>query len=352
MPVATRIGTPLIQTTAVDERMRRKLAAVSVRTIEELLGLISADPEATFRFLEGADLAVLQADIGRRASSGVMAAAKNLHEKDYPLGAIPPASIELEREASEETFEEFVANVEPAFPHPGFHRSTDHRDCMGPLRNQGNRGTCVAFATCAVLECLERRRTRKQIDLSEQFCYCNCKQHDGIPDEEGTFLEVAMPLAEREGICLESVWPYNPDPIPGNESQGPPPDGAVNDALGHKAQSVEQLDPRSSAEIRNALDEGRPVAISIPVYRNWFSNDPAKATGIIPMPVPTSVLVGGHAMCCVGYEHDTDFPGGGYLIVRNSWGEEWSPLSPIGPGYGVLPYLYVDVYGWESFTAR
>jgi hypothetical protein len=77
MPVATRIGTPLIQTTAVDERMRRKLAAVSVRTIEELLGLISADPEATFRFLEGADLAVLQADIGRRASSGVMAAAKN-----------------------------------------------------------------------------------------------------------------------------------------------------------------------------------------------------------------------------------------------------------------------------------
>jgi hypothetical protein len=59
----------------------------------------------------------------------------------------------------------------------------------------------------------------------------------------------------------------------------------------------------------------------------------------------------GHAMCAVGYSSDTGFVGGGYLILRNSWGPDWAAQSPIAPGHALLPYLYLELYGWECYTA-
>jgi len=68
------------------------------------------------------------------------------------------------------------------------------------------------------------------------------------------------------------------------------------------------------------------------------------------MPLPESVLAGGHEMCATGYAWDPDFAGGGYLRIRNSWGTRWAPASPAAPGYGALPFLYVDRYGTEAWT--
>jgi C1A family cysteine protease len=76
----------------------------------------------------------------------------------------------------------------------------------------------------------------------------------------------------------------------------------------------------------------------------------ANALGNIPMPLPFSLLKGGHAMCIVGYDFDPDVPGGAGLIVRNSRGTGWAPRSAIAPGYGVLPFPYVEQYGWGAFV--
>jgi C1A family cysteine protease len=89
----------------------------------------------------------------------------------------------------------------------------------------------------------------------------------------------------------------------------------------------------------------------VPVYNNWYSNPAANALGLIPMPIANSVRKGGHAMCVAGYDWDPDFAGGGYFIVRNSWGVGWASRSPVGPGYGAIPFLYVEKYAWESWTA-
>jgi hypothetical protein len=96
----------------------------------------------------------------------------------------------------------------------------------GPIRDQAYRGTCVAHAAVAAMEhylISQGAGDPDTLDLSEQFVYWNSKSHDGIPNDPGTFLSVAMPLLFSDGCCLESVWPYNPNPIPGNEGQGPPP---------------------------------------------------------------------------------------------------------------------------------
>src|SRR5207249_11867871 len=58
------------------------------------------------------------------------------------------------------------------------------------------------------------------------------------------------------------------------------------------------------------------------------------------------------AMCIIGYGFDSAFLGGGYFVVRNSWGTDWARLSPFGPGHGTLPFSYVGHYGWEAYTIR
>ena len=57
----------------------------------------------------------------------------------------------------------------------------------------------------------------------------------------------------------------------------------------------------------------------------------------------------GHAMCLAGYADAPDYPGGGYFIARNSWGEaDWGAESPERPGYALIPYAYIADFGHEG----
>lgn len=344
------VGTPLVGTGLVDDGAASRLRAVSVTTVEELLGLIAANPRAVIGFLPGIDLPQVQADGAVQARSSILAKFDEFRGAKFALGARFPADLDVEQVSSAVYAETWIAET---LSSPAVQPDTAREvilDCFGPIRAQGDRGTCVAHAVCAVAECQEKRVTGKSIDLSEQFVYWTAKSNDGDPNGEGTWLHVAMPVTERDGACLEAVWPYYPTPIPGNESQGPPPTSATADAESHLLREPRELAPRNSSQIRASLDEGRPAAIALPVFDNWESNPYTDTTGLIPMPLPDSVLAGGHAMCATGYVWDPDFAGGGYFLMRNSWGTRWAPDSPAAPGYGALPFLYVDRYGAEAWT--
>ncbi|MEZ4770896.1 MAG: hypothetical protein R2844_21070 [Caldilineales bacterium] len=56
-------------------------------------------------------------------------------------------------------------------------------------------------------------------NLSEQFLYWACKDRDKWPGE-GTWINIAMDVLKDTGVCVEKVWPYNPDKVAGNEGQG------------------------------------------------------------------------------------------------------------------------------------
>lgn len=222
---------------------------------------------------------------------------------------------------------------------------------MPPIRNQEARGTCVAHAALSAYEHFLNVNGAYQ-DLSEQFLYWNCKRNDGIPNEEGTWLGVAIPLLQRDGCCLESTWQYDPNPIPGNEGHGPPPNNAQIHALTYRIQTFNQLAPTSVTDIKNELANGRCVAFSVPVFNSWFGSNWVAYTGDITMPVPNEIASGGHAMCFVGY---IDLPntglGGGRFILRNSWGGNWGIQNSYGPaGYGSIPYAYIAKLGSEAYS--
>jgi len=222
---------------------------------------------------------------------------------------------------------------------------------MPAIRDQGQRGTCVAHASLAVYEHY-LMLNNAFMDMSEQFLYCDCKANDGIPNQEGTWIRIAFPLLQRDGCCTEVDWPYNPNPMPNNEGQGPFPPLTQVRALSLRIPGSISLPPTSIQDIKSSLGRNRVVAFSIPVYNSWYRSSATRLTGDINNPIPGEVAVGGHAMCIIGYQDDPNRPdlGGGRFIIRNSWGPLWGQQCAFGAGNGTIPYLYISRFCMEAYA--
>ena len=225
---------------------------------------------------------------------------------------------------------------------------------MFSVRDQGKRGTCVAFASVGLREYLEGCNS----ELSEQFLYWACKQSDGYPDEAGTFIHIAMSALGTMGVCEWPLWPYNPEPDPGNESQDPPPNGATEQALTFVMPATRAIAPNWVNLYKQVLAgvDGfgqMPIVIASLVFNSWYRSAATHQTGKITLPLPGEMpLSGGHAMLIVGYQDDPSVPGGGYFIVRNSWSEDWAAQSPEARGHALMPYAYIEQYIVEAFSGQ
>lgn len=311
-------------------RHAQALTRLGYRTVEEVAGASAAAADAMMAYL-GEDVA---AALPQLPYTGITA------EHDFPLGValdqIPQPTIA------------YAMPPPAAAPLPA---SANLVAQMPAIRDQAHRGTCVAHAALAAVENL---RTAQSVflDMSEQFLYWDCKQNDGIPAISGTYIGVAMPLLVNDGCCGESAWPYVGTPIPGNESQDPPPAGAKAQALSHRIARFNQLSPTSVLDIKVELVRGRCVAFSIPVFNSWYQNAAVRASGDIVLPFPGEAFNGGHAMCICGYQDDpAEEPiGGGRFILRNSWDSAWGTASPHGVGFGTIPYAYIARFGREAYS--
>lgn len=239
-----------------------------------------------------------------------------------------------------------------------------------PIRNQGRRKTCVAFAVTAAREQLGMTSGRyANLDLSEQFLYWATKTHGGDPHPtvDGTGLEYCCNALARLGVCRKARWPYDPVPRPGDVTHatgGTPTNRARQEALSWSCNHSSYCRGAGNAHaVWSALQANRVAAISLPVARDPTGTNPdnwnlpvARVYGEVIDPPPGSVLLGqGHAVCVTGFVPDGGEPTGGYFIIRNSWGTSWattpssSPLTCKAPepGYGFVSATYVEQHLWE-----
>jgi Papain family cysteine protease len=220
-------------------------------------------------------------------------------------------------------------------------------DRFPAIRDQGQRGTCVAFASMAYLEFHLAGGSAKASRQSEQFLYWACKELDGTTNE-GTTLAAARKALKTYGVCRNATWKYEPMPIASNEGQGPPPARAVAEAKGMKWSKAKEQKPDDVDALRAHLDQGRPVVLGVLTFPTW--NFPVVAdTGEINLPVPLTQPDGGHAICLVGYELRPNAPGGGVFLFRNSWGKTWAGKGRYKAGYGTLFFEYVRQYAVEAY---
>jgi C1A family cysteine protease len=242
----------------------------------------------------------------------------------------------------------------PSLDQPGY----DFLHEMPAIRDQGDRGTCVAHAVTRCYEHLEFKTSGRPapntLDYSEQFLYWNTKDIDGRLDVDGTWASFASTSLINLGICLEATAPYvgTVYPPPDTADRGPKPSiQAYAEALGHRADQSRQIVPSDTDALKAVIASGLPVAYSFPVFRSWYRSLETRSTGFITMPIGQSdVVESGHCVTLTGWGMDDTVPGGGYFILDNSWSTDWGAQNQFGPGRGILPFKYAQTYGTEAYA--
>lgn len=201
-----------------------------------------------------------------------------------------------------------------------------------PVRDQGIRSTCTAFAVVACAE-LQDRADGVLRDYSEEALFSRA----GGNDERGALLSEVADAIGSGGLALESDLPYGAASAPVDWSRLSP--------VPLRFRTSAAAFP-TAASIYHHLAEGRAVAASLPVFEgpsgvgsNWSTTRGYASGRVLGAPGGSSRSSLSHAVCFVGYEPGED---GGDFIFRNSWSQEWgadpyseSPWHP-GPGYGVV----------------
>jgi C1A family cysteine protease len=204
----------------------------------------------------------------------------------------------------------------------------DLRPSLLPVRDQGQRSTCLAFAASA---CHEHRRggARQLPDaMSVETLYWAAKQLDG-DRRLGTTLSSVTMAAARTGQAWEHLWPYVSDRT---EDVGvyEPPEVAIREAGSYRF-SLESIDSTWKS-IVDSLTSGYPVCIGLVITDVFYT----PIDGEIPAPSLGSPELGLHAVVGVGLKSRD---GHNRLIIRNSWGTAWGDA-----GHGYLAEGYLQRY--------
>ena len=346
----------LIAQDSLDENSAGILDQIDVRSSDDLDSLVRAFPsigDVGIQVSRLSSIAAMQVTPAYRSMTSATGGAP----PPFGFGARPPPFVS--------TPPGTIVGVAPprAAAPPPTGPNLDIRLTNWPVKDQGSRGTCVAFGASACAEHLIGMN-RAPNALSEQFLYWSIKNqsNDPSPADDGTWLEYARDMLVAHGICKDAFCSYIPTPQkPVGGVQ--PGSAAVADALlrKHSAPTHVRKPSGAAAQILNLLGNGRPVAVSVPIFRdpalpggptNWETGV-GVAYGRILNPPPKSVVDGGHCVCVTGFVPDAGEPNGGYFVIRNSWGTRWAHSVPTSSyrsperGYGEISATYIETYCWE-----
>jgi C1A family cysteine protease len=221
----------------------------------------------------------------------------------------------------------FMAARPAAAPLPA---SVDLRGLCSPVRDQGQLGSCTGFAIAVGLrEFLQLKIGATLVPMAPLFVYYEERvlEHD-VSKDAGAQPRDGLKVLAKLGCAPEADDPYN---ISGFTNK--PSAKAVADAAQYKIAAYHRL--KTLNDIQSCLAGGTGVVLGFTVYESFESNAVAQ-TGKMPMPASTESVVGGHAVFACGYQTDLGTPGGGYLIVKNSWSTSWGDK-----GYFYMPFAYV-----------
>jgi hypothetical protein len=347
-------GVPLTNVPGLTAGQVKTLSDAWIATAQELVALVNC-PDVVREPLARA-LGVDAAGLDRigQAAQAVIPATRDLRSVQLGLDA---AAADYGKGALLDEPDEVLAGrlllppYEPAGARALLPTSVSLLDQLPPLRDQGGRGTCVAHSVVAVREQLELAAGGPEhLNLSEQFVYWWCKEHDSIPHIAGTYVSVGMRCLSQMGAPLEQTWPYVSYGQAGNEGQGPAPAAAENGERAFRTLRTQELNRTDIAGIKTCLNEGRAVAFSVPVFDSWYYSGATRRWGKITLPIGSEGPDGGHAMALVGYQDDPSAAGGGYFLVRNSW-QPWAYDGAWREGYGYIPYAYISRHASAVFSA-
>jgi len=217
----------------------------------------------------------------------------------------------------------------------GFVIECDLRHMFGPVRDQGERPTCLAFAAS---DAHAATRAGNWEVLSCEYAYFHALKRDGNCRASGISLQGMLSAIREDGQPPESECPYLLHE-PMNDAQWrPPPDASpiYRRASEYRGASV--------GAIRRRLGNGVPIIAIICLSAAFFAPD---SDGIIAANEPPDPQIR-HAVIAVGYG---TWNGHRFILVRNSWGQGWglSGHAWVKETY-LVPRLYFIAEMTEDLT--
>lgn len=220
------------------------------------------------------------------------------------------------------------------------------------VRSQGSRGTCSVFAVTFLLEYMyATQKNLKFKDLSEEYLNYAANVASGNQGD-GDFFSNLDAGYRAFGAYPEALVPYLKKFDPGFKVKKAYLDVGKK-WFRFKGHFIKKWNPKkgaSAAQLRCALqhlDRGIPVAAGLLWPRSGhFKTQAILQQDVMRVPARAHVF-DGHSVVLVGYRKCPQFPGGGFFVFRNSWGEGWGH-----DGYGYMPFAYVRAYANDLFVYR
>jgi C1A family cysteine protease len=195
------------------------------------------------------------------------------------------------------------------------------------IKDQGREGSCTGFSLSTAREIRGRQTVWPDAVFSPAFIYYQERVIEKQTHfDSGAMIRDGLKVLRHQGVCLESDMPYR-----AGDFETAPEKAAITDAKQYVISQYASV--RGIFSAQQALVNLQPVIFGIAVYESFEEVGP---DGMVPMPKPSEAMLGGHAICAVGYHADATIPGGGYFDLMNSWGK--------GAGKGghyYLPFAYV-----------
>ena len=230
--------------------------------------------------------------------------------------------------------------------------SVDLRSIVGniPIWDQGELGSCSSHAWLRMrlaLGLIEQSTSLPM--LSRLYHYVRERMLEGtVTEDSGAMLRDGGKVLTVQGACEETLYPYDI-----SKFTTLPTTQEDTNATKYKASSYYSINTLTG--IKQCLATGYPVVFGTTVYEEIEQIGP---DGFLKLPTASSQVLGGHAICIVGYKNASAVSklvgvvrrkptSKGYFIVANSWGTSWGDK-----GYFYVPYEYLTKAQWEAWSAR
>ena len=204
--------------------------------------------------------------------------------------------------------------------------SVDLRKNYDHVYDQGQIGSCTANALSLAFDFTHVKEGKKPILPSRLFLYYDERKIEGnTSTDSGAQGRDGIKTLHGVGVCPETMWLYDEKLL-----FIAPSHDCYNHAFNHKIKGYERIDNTDINALEGCLADGYTFAFGFTVYSS-FESDEVAATGIVPMPLSTESVLGGHYVVCIGYDDEKQ-----WFIVRNSWGPDWGDK-----GHFYIPYAYL-----------